>query len=77
MPSRLPIPSLFGVGRIPRLFPNFVWTNVPLEEWEPTKFDDKREMLFGSPRLPSLLNLACLLLKAFKVASPNRVLGLS
>ena len=74
VPSRLPSPSLFGVGRIPCLFPIFFWTKVPLEEWEPTKFDDETEMLFGSPRLPSLLNLACLFLKAFKVACPYRVL---
>ena len=77
MPSRLPIPSLFGGGRIPCLFPIFFWTIVLLEEWGPTKFKIKLEALVGSPRLPILFSLACLFFKAFKETGLNPFLGVS
>ena len=75
MPSRLPSPSLFGVGRFPRLFPIFLWTNVLFWEGELTELTEETRRLFGSPRLPNLLNLACLPFKALEVPCHNQDLG--
>jgi hypothetical protein len=65
-PSRSLPPSLFGVGRFPRLFIIVFRTNVLKTVEEPTELAKEGGRRLCSPRLPSLLALACLLLKAFK-----------
>ena len=75
LPSRPLTPALFGAGRIPRLFWIFFWTTVLLMGWEPTEFEEKNRRLIGSPRLPILLSLACLALKAFKEPCLKEVLS--
>ena len=66
MPRRPLTPALFGAGRFPCLFLFFFWTVVLLLGWGPPEFKVEMRRLLGSPRLPILLSLACLALKAFK-----------